>query len=267
MPAAELFEACYTLFGSEIDVSIDFLRYLQLSGIKAAYRQKALETHPDRARTLGRDELQLGMQFRAATDAYEKLRAYLNRELILTPPGSQAPPEKQNARPARSHRRGQGYHKRRSDRSKAGHRTGPKRNQKPGQGKFFTGPLPARRLMLGQFLYYSGHISWDDFIQALIWQKRQRPPMGRIALKWGFLNPDDIPKILRHRHLREKFGQSALRMGFLSQFELLALLGKQKMLQRPLGEYFVRKGVLSRFTLERLLVNQHHHNQLYAKQG
>lgn len=267
MPAAELFEACYTLFGSEIDVSIDFLRYLQLSGIKAAYRQKALETHPDRARTLGRDEMLLGMQFREATDAYEKLRAYLNSELILIPPGSQAPPQKRNPRPAHSQRREPGYRKRRNERTKARHRTAPNRNKKPKQGKFFTGPLPARPLMLGQFLYYSGHISWDDFIKALIWQKRQRPLMGRIALEWGFLNPDDIPKILRQRHLREKFGQSALRMGFLSHFELLALIGKQKMLQRPLGEYFVRKGVLSRFELERLLVRQQHHNQRFPKTG
>ena len=32
-----------------IDVSVEFLRYLKPSGVKAAYRKRALETHPDRA--------------------------------------------------------------------------------------------------------------------------------------------------------------------------------------------------------------------------
>ena len=45
----DLFNACESLFGTDIDVSVEFLRYLKPAGVKAAYRKKALETHPDRA--------------------------------------------------------------------------------------------------------------------------------------------------------------------------------------------------------------------------
>ena len=48
----DLFKACESLFGTEIDISIEFLRYLKPAGVKAAYRKKAMETHPDRAAAL-----------------------------------------------------------------------------------------------------------------------------------------------------------------------------------------------------------------------
>ena len=48
----DLFKACESLFGTDIDASVDFLRYLKPDGVKAAYRKRALETHPDRARVV-----------------------------------------------------------------------------------------------------------------------------------------------------------------------------------------------------------------------
>ena len=44
----ELYRSCRIIFGRDLKVSPDFLQYLQLSGIKKAYRKKALEFHPDR---------------------------------------------------------------------------------------------------------------------------------------------------------------------------------------------------------------------------
>ena len=38
--------------------------------------------------------------------------------------------------------------------------------------------VPKRKLLLGQFLYYSGLISWDTYIKAIAWQRRQRPRLG-----------------------------------------------------------------------------------------
>ena len=44
----ELYHSCRIIFGKDLKVSHDFLQYLQLSGVKKAYRKKALELHPDR---------------------------------------------------------------------------------------------------------------------------------------------------------------------------------------------------------------------------
>ena len=46
----DLFNACKVLFGPYNKISMDFLRYLEPSLLKAVYRKKALETHLDRSR-------------------------------------------------------------------------------------------------------------------------------------------------------------------------------------------------------------------------
>jgi hypothetical protein len=79
--ASDLYKACHVLFGSEIDVSADFLRYLQMPGLKAVYRQKALETHPDRAIALERSTGDLEEQFKAVNAAYQELSQYLENPL------------------------------------------------------------------------------------------------------------------------------------------------------------------------------------------
>ncbi len=62
-------------------------------------------------------------------------------------------------------------------------------------------------------LFYSGLVSWKTYIKALIWQRRQRPLIGQIALHWGLLTLPDIRDILAARRLGEKFGESAVRQG------------------------------------------------------
>src|SRR5512147_533243 len=44
---SDVVQACRTLFGKDVDISREFLCYVQPSGVKAAYRQKAKENHPD----------------------------------------------------------------------------------------------------------------------------------------------------------------------------------------------------------------------------
>jgi hypothetical protein len=45
---SELYHACRILFGTELQCSPEFLDYLQISGVKSAFRRRAMETHPDR---------------------------------------------------------------------------------------------------------------------------------------------------------------------------------------------------------------------------
>ena len=60
----ELFNACRTIFGSQVNVSTEFLRYLQPVGVKSAYKKRALETHPDRAKQIGDSPRKLQEEFR-----------------------------------------------------------------------------------------------------------------------------------------------------------------------------------------------------------
>ena len=233
----ELFNACAILFGPETEISLDFLKYLRASGLKVAYRKKALETHPDRAETLGEDEAEMNERFKQTTLAYETLRSVINdkeRTILRKNPITMEETNKTTV----------SRQKKNSDTS----------------DYFFTGYMPRRKLLIGQYLFYSGCISWNTFINAITWQKRQRPTIGRIALDWGMLSANDIQEILKDRIYREKFGETAIRRGYLNTFKLMALLGKQRRLQRPIGEYFIITGNFTLREMEQMVERQRQHN-------
>ena len=50
------------------------------------------------------------------------------------------------------------------------------------------GGLPRKQLLLGRFLYYSGVISMTSLIEAIVWQKSKRPMVGKIAVRWDWLD-------------------------------------------------------------------------------
>jgi len=115
--------------------------------------------------------------------------------------------------------------------------------------------LPPRRLKLAEFLYYSGRVSWQDFVAAIAWQRGQRPAVGRIAVDFGFLDRWEVAEILERRRLegkgREPFGEYAVRHGYLTPFQLLAMLGQQLRLQQPIGQFFVGRGLVDDGDLDR----------------
>ncbi len=234
---AELFDACGILFGPEIEVSLDFLRYLRPAGLKAAFWKKALETHPDRARALGEDESKMNELFKEVTLAYEKLNSAIRDGGIVL---------------LKDDRRVQRNRKWPS----AGQET-----RTPFSDHFYTGHVPRRELLIGEFLYYSGLISWYTLIRAITWQRRQRPLIGQMALQWGMLAMRDIQGILKGRNLREKFGECALRKGYLTPYQLMVLLGRQRRLQHPIGGYFLKQGILRPRDLDKMLKMQRIHNR------
>lgn len=131
---------------------------------------------------------------------------------------------------------------------------------------FYKGRIPKRKLLIGQFLYYSGIVSWKMLIEAVSWQKMQRPPIGQIAMKWGILSEYDIQAILKQRSLErnfhKRFGEYAWLKGYITSYELLALLGKQRMLHRPIGEYFIEKRILPAYNMDRMIEKLRTHNHL-----
>ncbi|MDY6969944.1 MAG: DnaJ domain-containing protein, partial [Spirochaetota bacterium] len=55
---------------------MDFVDHIKIDEIKNAYRRKALETHPDRARYFNVSELEMSERFKEINLAYEKLSAF-----------------------------------------------------------------------------------------------------------------------------------------------------------------------------------------------
>lgn len=247
--SSELFQACETIFGPEVKVSYDFLEYLQPIGIKTAFRKRAFETHPDRAMALGALHQDLNAEFINVRQAYERLLSFV---------------ENKNGNSLNAHLF-KGFRTRQSSYFSAGqHNGGQKKNHhkrfKNHPDHFYTGGLPKGNLMFGQFLYYSGLISFRTLIEAICWQRRQRPLIGQIAVAWGLISYPDVLRILTIRTFDEKFGECALRSGYISNFEQFALIGKQKRLQRPFGEYFIENGILSSADLTGIARKQQLHN-------
>jgi hypothetical protein len=124
--------------------------------------------------------------------------------------------------------------------------------------------LPRRRLRFAEYLYYSGRVPWTAFVEAISWQRAQRPPVGRIAVEWGFLEPDDVARILEERRARSAgavpFGEFAVRLGYLTSFQVLAVLGRQLRQQRRIGEFFVQQGLLEADEIDDLRRRLARHN-------
>ena len=70
---SELIYACKVLFAHKTGFDFDFINGLDPSGLKLAYRKKALETHPDRSKALGRTEEEMNSLFKEVSSAYEIL--------------------------------------------------------------------------------------------------------------------------------------------------------------------------------------------------
>ncbi len=244
----ELFNACRVLFGAELNITRDFLEYLQFSGLKTAYRKRALETHPDRVAILGGDddERRHSDLFRQVQSAYENLSSYLDareKGVIIVPGAARAESRRNHgfSRPARA----------------AGNTTSARGWD---IDNLFQGTLPERELRLGHFLYYSGYISWRQIIQALIWQRTQRPRLGEIGRRFGWLDDQDILTVLRSRRTPAPFGRAAIDLGLLTERQVQTLIWRQKSLQRKIGEFFLEEKILAFEELVALIRDQQLHN-------
>ena len=74
----EVFRACRTLFGPELQLNREFLSYLQPAGVRSAYRKKAKVTHPDRfALSAGATRSRQKRLFQDLNQAHETVQIYL----------------------------------------------------------------------------------------------------------------------------------------------------------------------------------------------
>lgn len=273
----ELHRACQIIFGSELKISNHFLNRLQWSGVKTAYRKRAFETHPDRVARFGEKAQQRNADmFKTVQEAYESLTSYIearDKGYRLRPtPLSSIFRKKSPSKPAYSSR-GMWHSQRNytTPQSTSQRKPSVKVASQPPQKRsksdidsLYQGPIPKRKLMLGHFMYYSGIINWRMVVQALSWQKRQRPRLGEIGQRMGILNEYDIKRILKIRTTRQPFGKSAIKLGLLNESQLRTLISRQKCIQKKFGQYFVENNFLRPAQLDILLKKFRKHNAVVS---
>jgi hypothetical protein len=239
--------------------------------LRAAWRRRVLETHPDRAAVLGRSEAELQREFRAVSEAFALLESYAGAAgatpaaqrpragpvVTPSPPrGTVRPPPPRSAGPRRP--------------AEPPPRAPPRPPMPPvAEAAEGSGPrLPRRRLRLAEYLYYSGRVGWQDYVAAVAWQRGQRPAIGRLAVELGLLGQRDVSDLLERRRRdgaqAEPFGEFAVRRGFLTRSQLLAVVGRQKQGERRIGQYFMERGLLNTLELDAARLALFGHNARYA---
>ena len=224
-------DACRTLFGDELLLTREFLTYLQPNGVKAAYRLKAKEAHPDRfAGSSPRVHKQQTAFFQEVNKAYDLLRSFFQERDQIKPKSG----------------------------SYKSARTQPRWHAQPNQNKSFR--IPERTLEFGHYLYHRGLISYSQLINALVWQRQQRPVLGELAVTLGWLKKEDTLAVTQQRGPYARFGERAIRMGLLSPGQVKALILHQRTMHKRLGQYFVEKGILSSEEIEHFVQKHQEHN-------
>jgi hypothetical protein len=242
-----LFNACRTLFGKEVNLSRDFLNYLQPSGAKTAFRNQAKTHHPDaHASSSTQIRKQQTERFREIRQAYDLITEFLDkrhRPRQKTP--SRGPSQAASGRSpqAASHWGSSSTRQRKQQRP----------HPRPTK-------VPAIPLEFGMFTYYQGKVTYQQLIEALVWQRRQRPTLGVIAQKWGWLSEAKVKQILGHRGRAVRFGKKAVELGYLRPHQVEALLQHQRTLQTRIGQYFVEKGLLTKEETDLISHNLKSHN-------
>jgi len=97
-------------------------------------------------------------------------------------------------------------------------------------------------------------ISADEFVQAVEVQIRQRPPLGALAMETRKLSMRQVFDVLSGQAGAQKpFGRVAVEMNYLTESELMELLGWQSERCPSLAEVIVDEGILDQATVNREL--------------
>lgn len=238
----QLCEACRVLFPNAL-IHHEFLQKLRLQSVKKSFRELAKRHHPDCFSEQVDVPLDAGL-FRKANQSYQLLCSYIRErdQIAASRPQVIRPdlPRDNGAKP----QPGERVFRRRP------------RNIKPVRNPddvYYEGPLPTFRVKLGLFLYYKGSIPYSAVVKALIWQRDMRPPIGDLAVAWGWLEPQFVSIIRSATELTGSFGEKAVELGLLTRSQVGVLLLHQRLMQAHIGRYFVAKGYLTEKELGKYL--------------
>lgn len=239
----ELVAACQVLFGPEVAVSRDFLAIMQLSGVKDAFRRRARETHPDLHPADPAIQQRQSYLFHQVSIAYSRLATFCSQRTRF----AEAPVNAKN--------RGA---------SAAASESAPSAGAPREDGHYYSGVLPPRQMPLGRYLYCRRIIPYHVLLDSLTWQRRQRPKIGHLAREWGWLDEQQVSKVLVAGARLGRFGERAYQLGLLSEAQVRQLLLQQRSSQQRIGEYYVASGYLTRRQLAALVAEMRRHNQMIA---
>jgi len=265
------------LFGADLNASGEFLEYLQMSGLKSAYRKRAMETHPDR---IAAKECLAGQadnkSFYAVREAYEDLLDYLKkRELARLRDHMRK--TRQGSADWRKPASAPFFQGRKDQRERCTDAQQPFLRQAfrpiilPSVPKkeisqvktedLYRGSIPNRPLLFGHFLYYCGLTNWRTVSRVLIWQRQQRPRLGELGLRSGMLSQEDIELIVHNKIPMQLFGQTARRLRLTTEYHVQTLLALQRRLQKKFGTILVEKNLIDHSELQELIRRFECHNE------
>ena len=103
---------------------------------------------------------------------------------------------------------------------------------------------------LGQFLVSQGHVTRSQLEAALDFQEANNLPLGALALSKGLLSERQLLLVhAQHLSSEERFGEVAVKRGFLTRHQLDELLREQKEARVLIGDALVRDGAIDSETL------------------
>jgi len=303
----KLIDACVLLLGyPPRRVSAAFVQALDVAVVRRAWRRLAVATHPDAVRRASRGASD-GRQFVEASRAYELLMSYLlsrpaeprparrppeksARRAAQQPAGD--PAEERNGpgrraearhgpehrgperhgpeRPRTEHTGGERHSSERHGAARPGaerQATERQGSERPGAPLFYRGPIPRRRLRLAEFLYYTGRVSWQSLISALVWQRSSQPRFGELARELRSISAVDLSRILGSRLRQEYTGETARRLQLLTSAEVDRILRLQRARRRLIGRYFVENERMSPSALTSILFELYRHNARWGRAG
>jgi hypothetical protein len=212
-------KACEVLFGPDFIVTEATLEYLQPEGVKAAYRQRLKDCHPDTSGNEG-DRTIIGTLQAAA-------------QWLLS---GESPAVCANESVDKSRQNDDFFHK---------------------------GSLPERKLKLGEYLFYSGKISYKRLISALAWHAYGQPKLGEVMVGLGMLRVEDVIALVSRKGYGHLFGSMARGSGLVNGNQLNTALNEQRRQKKRFGFFFIDKGLISARELNNVLSKQILHNSRF----
>lgn len=265
----QLLKDCAILFGESAEFSQAFLDYLQQGGLKSAYRQRVMETHPDRLRVLPEPHRPLQVNtFHEVQAAYERLEQFIK----MRDAGEQLIIRLSQGKQSRSTRAPSGKTQSQSsfryaDITRVDEikpfilKTGGIVHNLGRSQRLYSGPMPERPLLFGNFLYYLGLTNWHTISRILITQRLGRPRLGEMAQQLGILTPAQIDQILATRTRGTRFGEKAIDLGIVRPEQVLRLVARQNFLQKKFGTILREKELVDAKELQELLRLFRFHNR------
>lgn len=241
IPESKVLNACQVLFGAGVKLDREFLVYLQPGGARAAYRKRAKEIHPDLLQRSSPESNRQGAElFRQLVEARELISEFFRQResgqwrlqhssLVAAVRPSGRPPGTRHSSEA----------------------AGPHAQER----------VPAVSLTIGRYCYYRGVVPYAVLLEAVTWQRRQRPLLGEIARRWGWLDETGIRWIATRGNQPGRFGEKAVALGLLAPEQVRALLFYQRAQQKKIGRYFIERGFLSEPEMDRLVAELEEHNR------